>query len=144
MDEKDPKTYELAVLVKAEEELAGITAILKSHGVALQGEMQAKKLALAYPVKKEKEATFGSVRFDAVPSVAKALEDELRLKPELLRTMIIVADPISEPRSYGDESRMKHKPRTAAATVPVAPAPRESQGSLTNDDLEKKLEEILK
>jgi len=149
---KDPKNYELAILLKSEEQVTEMSAYLGQHQATLSGEPKVKKLALAYPVKKEKEAIFVSYLFSAIPTDAKKLEQDLAVRTDVLRSMIIIAVPAEEGRvSMGDAPfarRRSMSPRTntrpaAAPAVPSAPRPAPSPAHLTNDALEKKIEEIL-
>ena len=55
MDEMDKKDYELAVLVKTEDDLAPVMALVRQHNAEIVAEPRAKKLALAYEIKKNKE-----------------------------------------------------------------------------------------
>jgi len=143
-NQKDPKNYELAILVKTEEELVGIAAFLGQHSATITGEPKVKKLTLSYPVKKQREAVFASYLFSAEPANAKALEKDLSLRQDILRSMIIIP-----PKPQSQESRpmgempgvrrpMVRTPRPAVGTKPAAPA------AISNEALEKKLEEILK
>jgi ribosomal protein S6 len=150
MDEKEKKEYEFAVLVKSEEDLASVVAFVKAHDAEISMEPRAKKLTFAYEVKKVKEGVFANLNFKALPEDAKALENDLHTKSEVLRSMIIASPPPAETPSRemagpgGD--RYERRPRTSsgpsahAATSdakPAAPRP------LSNEALEKKIEEIL-
>ncbi len=144
-NEKDSKNYELAVLVKTEDELAGIAAFLGQHEATITGEPRVKKIALAYPVKKQREAVFASYLFSALPANAKALEKDLNLRQEVLRSMIIIppAPQAGEGSRFAGVESMGRRPMRAprAATAPTAPKP---AAPITNEALEKKIEEILK
>ncbi len=143
---EDKRIYELALLLPTEEDLALAVAALRAHHGEPVTEPRAKKLALAYEIKGATEGVFAYFNFEAVPADAKELERALVLDPHVLRSMIIAAPPEAEqvPLAASYPS-----PRRAAAGRPAAPrepvreprpAPRES---LSNEALEKKIEEIL-
>jgi ribosomal protein S6 len=153
IEDKDPKNYELAILVKSEEQLPEIVAFLGQHEATIAGEPRVRKIALAYPVKKETEAVFASYLFSAVPSQAKKLEQDLAVRQDILRSMIIIAIPVEDTRTTSNEgaSYAPRRPRpTTRPSEPTSSAPAAPKSAapapehLTNDALEKRIEEILK
>jgi ribosomal protein S6 len=146
-EEKDKKIYELALLLKSEEDLAGILAFLRDHSAEAISEPRAKKLALAYKINGHTEAVFASCTFRAAGEDAKSLEHDLQTRPQVIRSMVIIALPPSDrPVSampFSREQRTRPSSsmmRTSAAseTKPAASRP------LSNEALEKKIEEILR
>src|SRR5579862_5590490 len=112
LTDKDPKQYELAILVKSEDQLPEVAAFLGQHQATITGEPKIKKIALAYPVKKEREAFFGSYLFTALPGDAKKLEQDLAKRQDILRAMIINAVPANESRpSVGDIAALRRRPK---------------------------------
>jgi ribosomal protein S6 len=148
--DKDKKEYELGVLVETEDDLAGVVAILRTHNAEMVSEPRAKKLALAYPIEKHKEAFFASCNFKAFGDEVKALEKDLKMKPEVIRSLIIHAMEFSQPseRPTASMGAMKRRPASSSSSRPTpsasAPEPRPSSQPLSNEALEKKIEEILK
>ncbi len=156
--ERDKKSYELAILVKTEGELSGIAAIVGQHSAELVGELVPKKIALAYPIQKQKEGIFAYGTFRAYPEDAKKLEEDLRTRKDVLRFMILVLKanamaavpgtalaprrrPMGPggsggPMGSGTSGIALGRPSTAVETRP-APGP------LSNEALEKKISEIL-
>ena len=139
-EDKEKKTYELALLVKTEEAAAGPIELLRQHNGETLGEPRMKKLALAYRIKGETEAVFISLGFRAFPEEAKNLEHDLSTRQDVLRSMVLVAPPPSE-RPAMTAFPQRGRPMGARAPMgeakPVAPRP------LSNEALEKKIEEIL-
>jgi ribosomal protein S6 len=145
MEEIDKKEYELAVLVKNEEDLAGILTVVRDNGGEVSVEPRAKRLALAYEIKKNKEAVFAFCTFKMLPAGAKQLEYDLNNKADVLR-FLIIASPA--PVSAGEHevgavagkrpARVMRSAPSGADAKPSAPKP------LSNEALEKKIEEILK
>ena len=148
MDEKDKKEYELSVLVKSEDDVAPIVALVRAHNGEIVAEPRAKKLALAYEIKKNKEAIFASLTFKSLPEDCKNLEKSLRTTAQIIRALIVVPFPPNAVSTGERPSPMSvNAPRTprtmrsstgSADAKPAAPAP------LSNEALEKRIEEILK
>ena len=148
MEEKDKKEYELAVLVKNEEDLTPVTTLVRQHNAEISTEPRAKRLALAYEIKKNKEAVFAYCNFHALPEDAKALEHDLNTKAEVIRFMIIASPAPAQPTTgempgapaAGAPKRRTRTMRTGTGATegkPTTPKP------LSNEALEKKIEEIL-
>lgn len=139
--ERDKKLYEFSVLVKAEEELPGLTAFVSQHGGEVVGGFNPKRIAFAYPVKKQRDGIFAYLTFRAYGEDAKKLEEDLRTRQDLLRFLIIslkstgvtvsAEQPATAPRKRFIPSSLK-----GADAKPAAQP-------LSNEALEKKIEEIL-
>ncbi len=141
-EEKDKKSYELALLLKNEGDLAGVLTLVSQHGGDMIAEPRAKKLALAYKIKGETEAIFAYANFTMLPEHAKELEHDLGTRQNVIRSMIIAAEPQAERReiplgAFPSKKRGRPTTRPATDTKPAAPRP------LSNEALEKKIEEIL-
>lgn len=137
MDQEDiiKKEYELAFLVNEETEAPGIVAALKDAGAEIHLEGPVQKIALAYEIKKQTSAVFGFAQFSMDPAAAKSLEASMNLRPELLRFMLI-SPPSAKERPY---------PQANSPTRPAAKPyePKSVPTGLSNEALEKKIEEIL-
>ncbi|MBI5221082.1 MAG: 30S ribosomal protein S6 [Candidatus Liptonbacteria bacterium] len=134
------KEYELGFLLRAEEDKGKIAAVLKEHKVGVKSEGPLRRIALSYPIRKMTSAVFGFVRFQASPSTAKEIEKVLAIGDQALRSLLIKVPALTESRL--PESGYQRRPRP---TVP-APAPEKRlppPGVLSNEALEKKIEEIL-
>ena len=149
---KDKKVYELALLLKVEEDLPAVIALLKAHNGELTQEPRAKKLALAYKIEGHTEGVFVSVIFRSAPEDVKNLEHDLNVKAEVVRSLIMIAPkttdrPMTSPPPYPAQRRGRppmsspYSPSSAEPSKPAAPRP---SGPLSNEALEKKIEEILK
>ena len=149
-EEKDRKEYELGILLAKEEDLPGVLALLASHHVENASEARSKKLTLAYEIKGHTEAVFTSLTFKAFGDEVKALEAELALRPDVIRSLVVkTPKPSKHPVGTGVPSSapVEKYPRTASrpGTAPAAAEPRHEVSSkpLSNEALEKKIEEIL-
>ncbi len=143
MDEIEKKEYELAVLVKNEEDLAALASLVRQHNVDTAVELRPKRLTLAYEIKKQKEAVFAYGMFRAAPADAKNLEQDLQARGDVLRFMIMKASPVAAmPAIVTDGSApARRRPRVGYPAPEVKPA---APKALSNEALEKKIEEILK
>lgn len=137
-EDKDKKEYEVSFLVKSEEQSQSVVKVLHRYGAEITSEGQLSKARLAYPIKKETLAYFGYLWFMSEPSAIPQIESDLRLSKDILR-YIIVTPPVKKTLRERQEAQESEKP-APPAPAPVSVEPRKE---LTNEDLEKKLEEIL-
>jgi ribosomal protein S6 len=152
-EEKDKKEYELALLLKTEENLAGVLTLIGTHNGEGVSEPRAKRLQLAYEIKKLNEAVFVSLTFKMYADDMKALEHELNSAADVLRFMVIASPAPAERPSAGlmpqrEERRSRSTSSSShSSSAPSAPseAPKPAPSRpLSNEALEKKIEEILK
>jgi ribosomal protein S6 len=141
--DKDKKTYELAVLVKTEGELSGVVTIVGQHGAEILGELNPKRVALAYPIKKQKEGVFAYGTIRAYPDDAKKLEEDLRTRQDILRFMILALRGNAMAQQPGTAMAPRRRPMVAAARPSAVVESKPAPGPLSNEALEKKIEEIL-
>ena len=146
-EDKEKKLYELALLLKKEDDLPGVLTLLKQLNGEVASEPRAKRLMLAYKIKGHTEAVFVSLTFHAFPEDAKNLEEDLNTRQDVIRFMILVSPPPSM-QPTGPMTAMPPMKRGRPAGI-RANAPGESKpmarpaGPLSNEALEKKIEEIL-
>jgi ribosomal protein S6 len=145
-EDKEKKLYELALLLKNEEDLAGILAFLKQANGEVASEPRAKRLMLAYKIKSHTEAVFVSLTFHAFPDDAKNLEEDLNTRQEVVRFMVMKALPPSA-QPTGPMTAMppmkRGRPAGIRAGAPGESKPASRPAPLSNEALEKKIEEIL-
>ncbi len=137
--EKEAREYEVAFLVRDEAAAQEVSAKAAHYGsVTTQGAL--KHLAFAYPVAKETSGYFGFLRLAAAPESAAQLEKDFQLTQSILRSLVLRM-PVRKEKAAGTSSAGFLKPRRALRAVhteinaPGAP--------LTNEAIEKKIEEIL-
>ncbi|MEK7192388.1 MAG: 30S ribosomal protein S6 [Patescibacteria group bacterium] len=139
----DKKDYELSYLLISPEAEAEVLKLLAQTGAEVVSKKEPAVLQLSYLIKKQQSAHFGYVQFKGVPSELKSLRESLRLNAAVLRFLLVSYTPIKR-------ERMPIQDLSAAAPKPTQnePAPRpiipQSEGPLTNEALEKTLEQILK
>jgi ribosomal protein S6 len=136
MEENQKKQYELGFLVKEESEAPGVTSALKDMGAEVLLEGPVRKTALAYEIEKQNTALFGFVQFAMDPAAVKDLEAAFNMRPEILRFILVT------PPASGSGERPPAE--TAGPQRPGArPYEAKPQSTLSNEALEKKIEEIL-
>jgi ribosomal protein S6 len=135
--EKDKKEYELSFFIKEEADLEKIKAFLTNRGFEITYISELEKRQTAYPIKKETSAYFGFCHFLAYADEVASLNKDLRIENYCLR-FLIVSNPVK--KTEGKQSR---KPSNLAEkkTSKIEQKPADA---ITNEELEKKLEEILK
>ncbi len=139
--EKIKKEYEVGILVRKEDDLAEVRRATEQHGGELTHDFQAKRIALAYSIKKEKEAIFAFCRFRAETSEVKRLEHDLGTMNVVLRSLIVI--PPKTAKSDETEAGRKWNNRPSRQPAP-APETRAPMHVLSNEALERKIEEMLK
>ena len=142
-EEKDKKEYELALLLKSEEALQAVLTMVGQYNGEGASEPRAKRLQLAYEIKGNTEAVFAYFTFKMYGDDMKSLEHDLTSRPAVIRFMTIASPaPAERTASSPLPPREERRPRSAAPSSetprPAAPRP------LSNEALEKKIEEILK
>lgn len=138
--EIEKRKYEIAVVLKTEN-VSVISQSLANRGFVILTENPLEKVQLAYPIKKENYAYFSFAHFEGDPAAISDLKNDLKLNPEVLRYLIITPPFIKRPAW-----RKSAPTRSQEETRPTLPADRQVppvESILTNEALEKKIEEIL-
>ena len=144
MDET--KKYELSLMFKTEEAAESVLLLIKNQGGVVLEKGPIQKTKLAYQIKKENTAFFFSVIFSLLPEKIPALDRELKLLRDVLRFLVITPPIVKEERS--ERPPRSASPRPESSQKPEEPRERAMTEErepevLTNELLEKKLEEIL-
>ena len=147
--EKESKNYEIAFLTKSEEDRQEIASVIKSHQISVvDEEKQPSKIRLAYPIKKENYAFFEYLRFSAPPQETQKLKKELEKNQKILRFFITGSQPAAKTvvsdLAKSVKKIMPAKTATPADSGRLIRKRTEGPPPLSNEALEKKLEEILK
>ncbi len=151
--EGSTKKYEISFLSVGESGGDEISRLLESSGAIISVSSAANRIKLAYPIEKEVFAYFGYVIFSVDPENIKKIKEGIKFMKGILRTMIIV-NPIvalrSEAPSEGvaqpEASAETEKGETSSSVSEEVSRPKKTRpvSDLSNEELEKKLEEILK
>lgn len=142
--EKDKKNYEISFLVKNEADIPGVVSFLNRHNVEILTEPRAKNVVLAYEIKKNQEAVFAYCTFKATGTDAKSLEKDLSMGDETIRSLIIYLPKVGPLSEVVEERAPERKTKTSRPTAPYSEVKLSSPRTLSNEALEKKIEEILK
>lgn len=146
MSDIEKKEYEIALLVRAESDIQNARLIMEKNGISKTFESPIKQVQLAYSISKEKSAFFCFWYGMADPSVIKEFVNELRHEAWCLRSLV-VADPVkhahyNEVRRSENDEEYANKREIKEQEAPIIQEKKVSE-TVTNEDLEKKLEEIL-
>ncbi len=144
MDEREDlnlaenRYYELGFLVK-DENVEPLKAVLAKNNASVYEESSLTKVSLAYPVKKETMAFFGYCRFTTSPEEAIKIQEALKFEPAVLRALFIkLSDKAGKAAKTG-----LSEPRKVIRRRETEVKKEGAENSLSNEDLEKKIEEIL-
>ncbi|MDP3015372.1 MAG: 30S ribosomal protein S6 [bacterium] len=142
--DKEPKKYEIGFLVKLEEDKGELARILKDRGFSIIDDGEVSRIKLAYLIKKENFAFFGYLYFSGDPESVKELDKELKTSPKILRHLIISRPVIMRKIESKIDSEKVYTREISAAPAISARKITPKTEVLSNEELEKKLEEILK
>jgi len=139
--DKKKENYEVAFLTKEEGGDALIKKFLQKYGAVVEREKSAQKMKLSFPIKKENFAFLGTVVFSADSETVKGLVTDLNLEGGILRYFLRKAKkPSLENRSERGDSAPKERKSFLRFGRDEKKGPEQA---LTNEALEKKIEEIL-
>ncbi|MDP1706938.1 MAG: 30S ribosomal protein S6, partial [bacterium] len=113
--------------------------ILQKNNAVVFEESGLTKVVLAYPIKKEKMAFFGYCRFTALPEAAAVIQEALKFQPEVLRVIFIKLSESAVRAAKANQGEIKRPVRRRETEVKKEG----NENGLSNEDLEKKIEEIL-
>ncbi|MCD6148622.1 30S ribosomal protein S6 [bacterium] len=129
--------YELTFLVSAnasEEEMENlrekITSLVQKEGVLINGPFFQKR-ALAYPIKKQDWAIFGTLDFQMKPEALIKFERKLKSEPRILRYLLIREEEWKRSAKSPQPSVLKKKTKI------------HKREKVELKEIDKKLEEIL-
>lgn len=144
MKDNEKNLYEVSFLAKSDSGAVAVSGYLTSAGAEIVSEDELKKVKLAYPIKGEESATFGSIKCRISKEGILSVEHEAGLNKEILRTMIVVSLPVSASEGRGIGRRTGAEEEAAEASTTTKRSKREKADEvLSNELLEEKLEEIL-
>lgn len=138
LDLAEDRYYELGFLVK-NENTEPVARVLQTNKAAIYEEGDLTKIILSYPIKKEGAAFFGYCRFTGLPEAAIAIKEALKFEPEVLRAILIKLPANTLTKSAKAASAEGKRIIRRREAEPK----KDGETGLTNEDLEKKIEEIL-
>jgi ribosomal protein S6 len=135
-EEKDNKEYEIAFWLKDESGLVRVKALMADLGIEITYSPEIKRTRFSYPIKKETEGYFGFIHFKGDPENIASLNHELKVDGSVLR-FLVSKNPIKK-------SEIREMRRQIPEVKIIEKVEQKSSDLVTNEELEKKLEEILK
>lgn len=130
--------YEISFISK-QEDSTPVKKILEKNQVMVLGEKNIEKIRLMYPIKYENYGFLGIINFKASGGELQNIAADLKLNSDLLRYLV------SKVKLGSLKEGVERKPMEYRRVPRKESQPKKSfEPSLTNKDLEKKIEEILK
>lgn len=131
---EEKKQYELGLLLK-DEDYSPITRLIQKYVSSSVSEGSLVKVNLAYAIKKNSQAFFGYLKFEMEPEKVGDLGKDLKHESSVIRHLLIklpfnITKEIPQARPSLKPELKRKEPKPAASV-------------LTNEALEKKIEEIL-
>src|SRR5579863_4325591 len=121
-EDKDKKEYEIALLLKSEENVSAVLTLASQHNAENASEPRAKRLQLSYEIKGHTEAVFAYFLCKMFGDDVKAFEHDLNTRPDVLRFMVI-ASPAPAERTAMSPLPPREERRPRATMSPEAPKP---------------------
>jgi len=130
--------YEISFILR-EENIAPVRSVFSKRGVEFPDGVELRKVRLAYPINKNEYGFFGDFEFTTSPEELEKVFADLKLEEGIFRYMVT--------KTSEKKSRNKEPRKTAESTVNPSKKSEDSKSRpepvLTNEELEKKIEEIL-
>ncbi len=148
IEEEKKNYYELGFLSREEENQTIKNLLLEKGGEVLK-EGPLSKVELAYPIKKNKYAFFGYFYFTLAAEKVNEVKESLRWLPSVLRFILLKLPKIVVKKIF-QETQQKEDLKIVSSKKDLKAEPKKeylsepAKNLLTNEDLEKKLKEILK
>lgn len=139
------KKYEIGFLARDDKGENDISKLLADYKCEIAESGGLDRIKLSYPIKKETVGYFGYRHFLAEPSVIEKIKNELNLNSNILR-FLFITPPVEKQSTSAIKTEIRRKTIIAKEIKPKIETKRSGAPAqvLTNEALEKKLEEILK
>ena len=146
---KEAQLYELTMVINPnlpEAEVAGVVDVVRSHietgasgSIEQTSNLGLKKLA--YPLQKHMQAHVTSLQFTSLPETLAALSKDIAANHSILRHLLVSWKREAAPRPLLRRSSTPQENR--APETPIQPSSGEEKGKVDEQQLDKKLDEIL-
>ena len=132
--------YEITFILK-QEDLSEVKKILEKNKANTISEEELKKIRLSYPIKKQNYGFLGIIRFRVDPESVESIFSDMKLSENIIRYMV------NKIKVSGEGKRVEPRPTPirpiGIRKEPLRTGVRKSiEPVLTNEDIEKKIEEI--
>ncbi|PIR44011.1 hypothetical protein COV23_02225 [Candidatus Wolfebacteria bacterium CG10_big_fil_rev_8_21_14_0_10_31_9] len=142
--EKELKNYEIGFLFIEETDEREVGDALKGYKAQILHEGIAKKIKLAYPIKKQTSAYFAFIQFSLDPELVKPLSDQIKLNKKVLRALIFSIPDKQLTKNKETRGEKAERPPREKRKLTEEVVKKNKPEIVDNELLEKKLEEILK
>ncbi len=139
-NEHPQETYELSFIVKGED-TNKVKTITEKNGGKIIREKPLERVQFAYPIKKQRVGGIGTYDVIMERGGMEKINNDLRLEEDVLRFMITKKKVEKPGEKEEGEARRKRAPSPEVGTEKKV---LNTDASLTNEALEKTIEEILK
>lgn len=137
--EENKSLYEISFIQEGENE--GVPKkVIEKHGGQIVEDKPLVRIRFAYPIKKQTQGFFGVMRFCIDPLKIGLIDADLKFEKEVLRAIIVQfseKDKNEEAALEGQENRLRRGKFVRTERKPGY------EPALSNEALEKKIEEIL-
>ncbi len=140
--EHEPRTYEIGFLASDETGAQAVLEALKRRGAEILLEGPVERIPLAYAVEHQTSAYFGYMHFRVTPDAVRVIADDVQGHASILRSLV-VTPPLMKPKPRWEGSKLRQRAPMGTAPQQAPEAPKSSL-PLSNEALEKQIEEILK
>lgn len=129
--------YEVTA-IQISDNMGGVRSTLTRHGGTITGERANVKIRLAYPIRKETYGFFSTIQFSCLPDNIEKISSELQIESDILRFLIRAVTPVRVEDPATSKETILAGVRSSAPRIER----RVVEPVLTNEELEKKIEEI--
>lgn len=137
-EDSNKKAYEVSFLLASAEKVESVKRLLNQHGIDIKEEQTPKNINLAYPIEKVTQALFCAITVFSEPEKIKLLEKDMKTSRDILRCLIVIL-PKEKAGESSDQSKRVSSPVRRVTVIQRELKPK----TLSNEALEKKIEEIL-
>jgi ribosomal protein S6 len=135
------KEYEISYILKDEADFKTLQDLLVAHEGEVFSETALRNVVLSYPIKKQTQAFFGYLHFKMDPEKIKSFDHDLKFNTPVLRFLIVTPPFVKGKSTVAPKSKFR---TGSPAPKSETPTPTRTDSlPLSNEDLEKKIEEIL-
>ena len=146
MNTEEKQSYEITFVMEEENNFE-VRKIIERHEGVIRNEKAPQKFRLAYPIKKQNFGFAGILKFETLPEKIKNIMSDLKLTKSILRYIIEKIDTrVPEPKKVKVEEASPVVARVSSERAGGGVSTRsdvKKSSVLTNEDIEKKIEEIL-
>lgn len=146
ISEDTSRDFEFGYMLRAEEDNEAIKEIIIRNGGVLVRMEHVRRVSLAYPIKKQEVGFFGVCIAHCNPAVIRQIEKEAQLDVRVLRLLVLaeqITQRLGAERGQVETGEQKQEAPIKREVHDATVAQKTKEQVATNEELEKKLEEML-